>query len=1629
MDSGPTLTPAFSYSDLVSRAESGLWPGFLREGRLTQEARSFLQQMHDDAVGDDLEGVSTDDMVGLAHSMWTWSAQRSGHERVQRLLPGVGHGGHPLGRDIVDIVGPDSPFLVDSVMGEIAEQGIGVRAMFHPIVRVQRDASGARGTNGTELDESYIQVHLDPVPEHKRQALLDGLRETLDDVRIAVSEREAIRMRMLKCADEVAALQGRDDEERADIAESAEFLHWLCDQNFVFLGVRDYEFVKTSDGSLAQEEPAIIPGSGLGLLRDEHRFVLRRGWEPTILTPQIRAFLGLPTPIIVAKANLKSRVHRRVRADYIGVKRYDSRREVVGEIRFIGLFTSEAYNRSVSKVPLLRRKVQQVIARAERRPGSRDDRRLQHILETFPRDEIFQTDAEDLLRTSLGILHLMDRPRAKLFLRRDQFDRFVSALVFFPRDRFSTDVRRQAGEVLRDAFAGRISAVYPSYGDGPLARVHYIIGTDPGHPEPNPRQLENDIARLARTWHDAFDAEARRAGSSTELVHRYEDAFTAGYRENNDATQALADILELERLTADEPVRVRAYRNEDDGPETLRCKAYSSAGKIELSRCLPILETMGLYVIEEAGQPVQPTDAEGVPGAEMFLHDFSMRSADGRPIAFDAVENEFEQAFAAAWSGRTENDGFNRLILKLGVSWREAALMRALARYRQQSGLDPSQGIQEEALSHHSDITRLILDLFRARFEPGPTSVDERREKQTELEQRIEGCLQRVASLDYDRVLRRLAALVAAIQRTNYYQLDEYGAPKSYLSFKIASRTLEDLPLPKPYREIFVWAPHVEGVHLRFGPVARGGLRWSDRRDDYRTEVLGLVKAQQVKNAVIVPVGAKGGFYPKQLPAGTDRRAQQVEAIRAYKTFLAGLLDLTDNLVGGEVVPPEALVRWDNEDPYLVVAADKGTATFSDIANSVAIQRGFWLHDAFASGGSAGYDHKKMGITARGAWEAVKRHFREMGKDIQATPFTVAGVGDMSGDVFGNAMLLSRHICLVAAFDHRDIFIDPEPDPTVSWQERMRLFELQGSSWNDYDAAKLSPGGGVYSRRAKSIKLEPAARQLLGLPDRALDPNEIIRAILKAPVELLYFGGIGTYVKAAAETQSQVGDKANDLLRVDAEDLRAKVVGEGANLALTQAGRIVFARRGGRINTDAVDNSAGVDTSDHEVNIKILLNAAMSTDALRPADREPLLAAMTEEVAAHVLQHNYDQTLCLTMCEACAAEDLDAHERLMEKLEAAGKLDRTVEGLPTMGHVRTLHDQRQGLTRPETAVLVAYAKIDLFDGLTKSAVPDDPHFERMLEGYFPKELGRFRPQMQSHRLRREIISTVLANDIVNFGGPVFIHRVREISESDGPSIARAFQVARCVFEIDELSARVHELDHDSTRAQTELLREMVWFMRRQAFRLARKARSEKATPSIDATIAAYQPGVQALVDLGPDQASGAEAERLARAQSGYQDLGAPADLAADVASLRLLLPAFDIVDLAQRVQLPVVAVGLVFHAIGDRLGFDNLRAAARDLVSTEHWDRLAVRRMTEEFYAHQLTATEIALTGAAAPPEVKSDLGAWANDAMTGLITRCESQAKHAQHALEQLERTGPWSFAKLTIAAAQINELLASMR
>lgn len=1574
-------------------------------GALTPAQAQFAALAAEDWSAEELPGVQAGDVAAELAALYRF-AETSANEALA-LRVRTAKGG-----DVLEIVQPDRPFLVDSIMGAIAETGFSVRAMFHPMVEL----AGQR--------RSLIQVWLEPVGQDREEALLTAVRDALADVHRAVDDFDAMRALMRRTIDELRGAQVEiPAEERA---EGLDFLDWLEGDHFVFLGARVYEYPRTADGGYAAEEPLYQPEGSLGVLRDQARTVLRRESEPAILSPQVRDHLLLGAPLVVAKSNLRSRVHRRGYMDYVGVRRYGADGKPSGEVRFVGLFTAEAYETPAHEVPLIRRKVEHVLGQAGKDPDSHNGKRLRNILETWPRDELFQIEESDLLAMALGVLHLYDRPRVRLFTRRDPFDRFISALLFVPRERYDSGVRQRAGDLLSQAFDGRVSAYYPSFSDAPLARVHYILGVKPGvHPDPDLAALEAAIAETTRTWDDRFEAIVRERGATRPVVDtlgRWAGAFPPGYRDQYDAPEALADIAVVDDLKAGEAVRVRAFRRDGDDAMTFRFKLYRPGAAAPLADVLPILEHMGLKALIEDGFKLKPT-VDGLK-APTWVHEFVLRDEEGEHLSFADVKGAFEAAFVAIWTGKAESDGFNRLVLELGVDWREAALVRALARYRQQTGLDPSQAVQEAALADNPGVARLILDLFRIKFDPAIAADLAARKVQAQaVAEKITEALQAVESLDADRVLRRIAALVGAIQRTNFYQAGEDGGHKPHISFKIASRELADLPAPKPYREIFVSAPHVEGVHLRFGPVARGGLRWSDRRDDFRTEVLGLVKAQQVKNAVIVPVGSKGGFYPKQLPRGGDRDAVQAEAIRAYKTFLSGLLDITDNIdADNQVIAPPAVVAHDGEDPYLVVAADKGTATFSDIANGLAESYGFWLGDAFASGGSVGYDHKVMGITARGAWEAVKRHFRELGKDIQAEPFTVVGVGDMSGDVFGNGMLLSKQTKLLAAFDHRHIFLDPDPDPAVSWAERDRMFKLPRSSWADYDASKLSKGGAIVPRNQKEIPLSPEVQAMLDLKAASVSPAELMTAILKSRAELLYLGGIGTYVKAKGETNAEAGDKANDAIRVNGSDLRVKVVGEGANLGLTQAGRIEFAQAGGHSNTDAIDNSAGVDSSDHEVNIKILTGLLERSGELTRPDRNTLLASMTDDVAHHVLEHNYDQTLALTLLESDSAEELEAHARFMSELEARGRLDRKVEGLPDATVLADRAQAKKGLTRPELAVLLAYGKLDLFDEIIASRAPDDPWFETTLRGYFPGALGKYADAMQKHRLKREIIATVVGNQMVNMCGPTFPGRLKAAAGCDVEALVVGFAAAREILGVDALWDQVSALDNKAeAEGQTALYKALAYALRSLTFWLARRAFRDKS--SVQHLVEAYGPSVAALKGLTPAILSSFEQKTTAKRAKLYVADGAPQQLAEAVAALQPVTTAADLVDLGNASSWSVENVARLYHQVGAALGFDRLRWAAGQFVGGDSFERLAVRRLIEDLLFEQAAITQAVLKFAA-NAQAGDDEGS-AKAAVASWAALRADRVKAAKRTVEDIEQAGGgWTFAKLTIANAALREL-----
>jgi glutamate dehydrogenase len=1592
----------------------------LRGDAAIAEAKVFADQAGIDAAPDELPELSNAELAANLADFWTFGERRRGRAPMIRIVPLIGK--DTGGLDRLEIVQDDAPFLVDSIMGEIAEQGLSVRALFHPIVEVRRDRAGHRGETGEPHRESMIQVILEPVGADREAALIRGVTETLKDVRAAVDDFPEMLALMGRT---LAELEGSGKASDEDIA----FLSWLQARQFVFLGGRVYEYPRLPNGDYAPEEPLYRAKDGLGVLRDPTRHVLRRAHEPAILMADVKDRLLADPPLTVAKSNVKSRVHRRGYMDYVGVKRYDAEGRPSGEVRFVGLFTAEAYDEPASAVPMIREKVARALARADAAPGGHNEKRLKNIVENHPRDELFQMSEDDLLAQALGILHLYDRPRVKLFERRDPFERFASVLLFLPRDHYNSELAGRAGEILARAYRGRVSASYPSFSDAPLARVHYIIGFSPrDHDRPDLKALEAQVTEAARTWEDRFEDAVRGSGQEPEAVGdtltRYHDAFPAGYRDRFTPAEALADLAVIESMAQDQDVAVRAYRAPTDSPLQFRFKFYRRATPAPLADVLPIMENMGLKALAEAGFPVTRQGE-----APVWVHDFEIEDPRGEKLVFADLKGPFEDAVVAVWTGRTENDGFNRLVMEISLSWREAALVRALARFRQQSGLDPSQRVQEEALAAHPDCAQLILELFRVKFDPADkATLETRRERAAAVMGKVEDALQAVETLDDDRVLRRLARLVGAIQRTNYYQPAADGGVKPYISFKVASGELIELPAPKPFREIFVWGVNVEGVHLRFGPVARGGLRWSDRRDDFRTEVLGLVKAQQVKNAVIVPVGSKGGFYPKQLPKGGSPDAIRAEGVSAYKTFLCGLLDITDNLApDGKVIPPHGVVVHDGDDPYLVVAADKGTATFSDIANGVAEDFGFWLGDAFASGGSAGYDHKAMGITARGAWEAVKRHFRELGKDIQKEPFTVVGCGDMSGDVFGNGMLLSKQIRLLAAFDHRDIFLDPDPDPAKSWTERKRMFDLPRSSWQDYNKRTISRGGGVYSRSLKSIPISAPVKAMLGIGADHLSPPELINAILKAQAELLYLGGIGTYVKAKSESNADVGDKANDAVRINGADLRVQVVGEGANLGLTQAGRIEFAKAGGHVETDAIDNSAGVDTSDHEVNIKILTGMLERAGELTRKRRDTLLGSMTDDVADHVLAHNYDQTLALSLMEMDTVGELEPHAKFMADLEAQGRLDRAVEGLPDRAEIADRRQAKQGLTRPELAVLLAYGKLELKREIVASTAPDDPYFETLLEGYFPKAMKRYAEPMRRHRLRREIIATVVANDIINRCGPSFPSRLMPTAGADAQAFTAGYEAAKAVLGLPALWEAVAALDGKAPAAgQMALFRRLSATLRGSTFWLARRSARERL--GVTELVKRYGPALHGLLKLVPGILSPIERAQVEDRISQLIAAGAPEGLARQAAALHPMTTADDLVDLAEASSWPLPNVARLYYAAGELFGFDHVREAAGAHSVGDNFERTALRRLIEELLVQQAELAE-GLMAFAGGTQAGDDAEAARQTAASWAALR-RAETDRARQTIEEIEASGgPWTFAKLTIAGAALRELAESVR
>jgi glutamate dehydrogenase len=1579
------------------------------------------------AIPEDIEAFNATELAALVKYVYECAKARKPGEPFIKILD-LADAGVARSWTALIAINEDMPFLFDSCAAEVRARNLDVRAAFHPIVPREPDG------NASEANESTIVLLLEKISDsEQRDGLCEEIRKVFSDVRVAVLDWRPMLTRL---RDTIAELKKHPPViPEKQLSECLAFLAWLADNHFTFLGARDYVFDGAGDGHLSPDF-----NSGIGLLTDPEMRVIRRGADRSSLTPDVRDFLTNPVPLIITKSNTRSVVHRRVFMDYIGVKRFDENGYLIGERRFVGLFTSTAYSQFPPEIPLLRLKVATVLARSGLPADSHDGKALAHIVNTYPRDELYQVNVDELLATSLGILSLTQRSKVRVFLRFDRFDRFVSALVYVPRERYRTTIREKIHALLADALGGRMSSATPSLEHETLARVHFIVGRNPGpRPEVDVQALEAKIRNLIRTWEDEFTERLFAKYGEAEgitIQRRYEGAFPPSYQDILSPGESVEDIRYIDTLLEGNApggtCLADVYKDKDgngDGDKNyLRLMLFALDDYVSLSDCLPLFENLGLNVIAEESFLLNPCSKDGKKQRIALMNFLTEPKNNGPEESFQRIKQRLEDAFHAVWLGKAESDGFNQLSLATQLSWQDVTILRAAAKFLRQAGLSFDQSYIEAALAKNAPLALLLVDLFYALHEPDAFETAERRtEAAANLRERIDAELENVPNADEDRIIRDIACVIDATLRTNFFQPDEDGGFKAALALKLDSKRLDVLPQPKPFVEIFVYSPEVEGVHLRFGPIARGGIRWSDRAQDFRTEVLGLVKAQQVKNAVIVPVGAKGGFFPKRLPDGGTREEMQRVGIGAYKIFISALLDLTDNIKpDGEIVPPENVVRHDGDDPYLVVAADKGTASFSDIANEIAVTRNFWLGDAFASGGSHGYSHKKMGITARGAWEAVKRHFRELGRDIQKEPFTCIGVGDMSGDVFGNGMLLSQKTKLIAAFDHRHIFFDPDPDPEKSWHERERLFELERSSWDDYDKNLISAGGGVVPLSAKKVQLTPEMKALTGLEADEVRPAELINALLKAPTDLLFFGGIGTFIKASKESNSDVGDRANDFVRVDGREVRASVIGEGANLGATQLGRIEYARKGGshgeggRVNTDAIDNSAGVDMSDHEVNLKILLSAPLRGGALTQDERDGFLAAMGEDVAKLVLQNNYDQTLAISVSEHRAKHDVQASGRFMRDLEREGKLQRALERLPDDEALRERAESRSGLCRPEIAVLLSYAKLDLLQEITESRLPDEPYFSNLLEDYFPlRATERFAQELNTHRLKREIIATQLVNKTINLAGPFFVSRLCEISGAPSSRAVQAFAVADGAFELTQLKKQIDALDLKiGAQLQCEMIGEISDFLRRVCGRFITDLDLDT---SFGETVERHRRGAQELRELLEAIVSPLEAEGIEARRQALSEAGVPEKLAREIAILPLFSAVSEIVTLVQASGRSFAAAAGAYFKIGEVVGLDHLKAQIASTASAEHWDRLALLQISGDLRNAQRILAGKALSDAHVATSATADEGASA--AQSWAAARSEA-LDPVRSFLEDVEQGGTPSIGKFTLAASQIEKL-----
>lgn len=1516
------------------------------------------------------------DLVGSTLASWRLLERFDpAKPEVQVFNPDFEKHGWQSTHSVVEVLHPDMPFLVDSVRMELTRRGYSIHTLQTSVLQVRRGADGSllellpkdeRAADSHAESLIFVEIDRCASPTALRE-LEQSLLGVLADVRQVVGDFAAMKGKAVE-------LQGRLEQVNLSINgdeldEIRDFMRWLADDHFTFLGYEEFSVQEQAEGGrIVYDESSL-----LGLSRS-----MRTGLseEEQSLTAQSVSYLREPLLLSFAKAAMPSRVHRPAYPDFVSVREFDDEGRVVRECRFLGLFTSSVYTQSVRRIPFIRRKVETVVQRANFGSSAHLAKELVQVLEVLPRDELFQAPIDELFENAIAIVQIQERNRLRLFLRFDPYRRFCYCLVYVPRDSYSTETRLKIQQVLQERLEASDCEFSTYFSESVLTRVQFILRLDPSRAlQVDTVRLEQEVLQACRTWQDDYQSlVVERFGEArgTHLLSEFPKGFPAGYRERFSPQSATVDMQHVLDLSEERPLVMSFYQPITAEENRLHCKLYHLNTPLPLSDILPIMENLGLRVLGEF--PFRLRDRSG---REYWIHDFAFTYAEGLEIDLLEINEALQDAFIHIYGGFAENDGFNRLVLTAGLAWREVALLRAYARYLKQIRMGFDLGYIASALLNHTDIARELVRLFKMRFYLARKLGDEDlADKQQRLEQAILTALDEVAVLNEDRILRRYLALIQATLRTNFYQPDANGKPKSYFSFKLDPRSIPEMPRPAPMYEIFVYSPRVEGVHLRGGKVARGGLRWSDREEDYRTEVLGLVKAQQVKNAVIVPGGAKGGFVPRRLPTSGTRDDIQAEAIACYRIFISGLLDITDNLHEGQVVPPANVLRYDGDDPYLVVAADKGTASFSDIANGIAAEYDFWLGDAFASGGSAGYDHKKMGITARGAWVSVQRHFRERGINVQTDVISVIGIGDMAGDVFGNGLLMSETLQLVAAFNHLHIFIDPNPDPARSFIERKRLFDLPRSSWTDYDVSLISEGGGIFPRSAKRVAITPQMKERFAIEADQLTPAELIHALLKAPVDLLWNGGIGTYVKSGGESHAEVGDKANDAVRVNGADLRAKVVGEGGNLGMTQLGRVEYALHGGSSNTDFIDNAGGVDCSDHEVNIKILLNEVVSAGDMTAKQRDQLLFEMTDAVAELVLQNNYKQTQALSQAQHRSRERAAEYVRLINALEAAGQLDRALEFLPSDDALTERASIGKGLTRPELSVLISYSKIELKKALLDSRVPDDDYLAREMESAFPQQLSeRFHDAMLQHRLKREIVATQIANDLVNNMGITFVQRLNEATGMSAANVAGAYVIVRDIFHLPHWFRQIEALDHKvPAELQLALMDELMRLGRRATRWFLRNRRSE-----LDAArdVAHFGPRVAALGLKLDELLQGSTRDRWQERYKRYTEAGVPELLARMVAGtshLYTLLPILEAADETGQVPAQVAAT---YFAVGGALELPWYLHLLTNLPVANNWQALARESFRDDLDSQQRSITVSVLQMENGPEAISERVDAW----------------------------------------------------